>query len=44
MSFITGVDRPIFPSQIANDRFGNENTPFKGVKEVWVKPEYDYLT
>ncbi|RNA26686.1 putative protein pitchfork-like [Brachionus plicatilis] len=32
--FGTGTDRPTFPDQIANDRFGNENTPFRGVKNV----------
>lgn len=34
LSFGTGTDRPTFPDQIPNDRFGNENTPFRGVKEV----------
>ncbi|CAF0847425.1 unnamed protein product [Brachionus calyciflorus] len=34
ISFGTGTHRPTFPDQIAHDRFGNEQTPFRGVKEV----------
>jgi hypothetical protein len=34
VSFGTSADRPIFPSQTANDKFGNEMTPFTGVKDV----------
>lgn len=34
VSFGTGMDRPTFPDQIANDRFGNEMNPLRGVKDV----------
>jgi hypothetical protein len=30
------MDRPTFPDQIANDRFGNEMNPLRGVKDVLV--------
>jgi hypothetical protein len=34
ISFGTAAERPTFPNQIAHDRFGNENNPFRGVKDV----------
>lgn len=34
ISFGTSAERPTFPNQIAHDRFGNENNPFRGVKDV----------
>jgi hypothetical protein len=34
ISFGTTANRPTFPTDIAKDRFGNDNNPFRGVKEV----------
>lgn len=34
VSFGTSADRPCFPAKTANDKFGNEMTPFTGVKDV----------
>ena len=34
ISFGTTMERPLFPMQIAPDRFGNEMNPARGVKDV----------
>lgn len=34
VSFGTSADRPCFPEKTANDKFGNQMTPFTGVKDV----------
>lgn len=34
VSFGTSADRPCFPTQVANDKFGNQMTTLTGVKDV----------
>ncbi len=34
ISFGTTADRPTYPDQVPFDRFGNENTPHRGVRSV----------